>query len=66
MCIRDRLYLLTYLAPNFGQLNFSDYLVHGYAVNNSQLLVAVAITIAFVLGLTLLGYFCLKTREIAK
>ena len=60
------LYLLTYLAPNFGQLNFSDYLVHGYAVNNSELLVAVVITLAFVLGLTLLGYFCLKTREIAK
>jgi hypothetical protein len=60
------MYMLTYLAPNFGQLNFSNYLVHGYAVNNSQLLVAVAITIAFVCGLTLLGYFCLKTREIAK
>jgi len=60
------LQMLTYLAPNFGQLNFSNYLVHGYAVDNNQLLMAIAITIAFIFGLTLLGYFCLKTREIAK
>jgi len=58
--------LLTYLAPNFGQLNFSNYLVHGYAVDNNQLLIGIAVTIAFIFGLTLLGYFCLKTREIAK
>ena len=58
--------MLTYLAPNFGDLNFSDYLVYGYAIDNNQLFIGIAITIAFLFGLTLLGYFCLKTREIAK
>ena len=58
--------MLTYLAPNFGDLNFSDYLVYGYAIDNNQLLIGIVITIAFLFGLTLLGYFCLKTREIAK
>jgi hypothetical protein len=60
------LQMLTYLAPNFSQMNFSDYLVYGYAVDNNQLLIGITITIAFLLGLTLMGYFCLKTREIAK
>lgn len=60
------LLMLTYLAPDFSQLNFSDYLVYGYAVDNNQLLMGIAVTIAFLMGLTLLGYFCLKTREIAK
>ena len=58
--------LLTYLAPDFRQLNFSSYLVYGFAVVDQQMLIAVAVTIAFLLGLVLCGYFCLKTREIAK
>jgi len=58
--------LLTYLAPDFRQLNFSNYLVFGFAVDDQQMLIAVAVTIAFLLGLVLCGYFCLKTREIAK
>jgi len=62
----NSLLLLTYLAPDFRQLNFSNYLVFGFAVDDQQMLIAVAVTIAFLLGLVLCGYFCLKTREIAK
>ena len=62
----NMLKMLTYLAPDFGQLNFSDYLVKGFAVDNQQMLIAIAVTIAFLMGLILCGYFCLKTREIAK
>ena len=57
---------LTYLAPNFAQLNFSDFLTYGYSIDSQRLLVAMAITIAFCMGLSIVGYFCLKTREIAK
>ena len=60
------LHALTYLAPNFAQLNFSDYLTYGFAVDNQRILIAVLITLAFCAGLTILGYFALKTREIAK
>jgi hypothetical protein len=35
-------------------------------VDSSRLGVALLISIGFCLGLTILGYFCLKTREIAK
>jgi hypothetical protein len=67
----DRLLVLllgamTYLAPNFSSLNFSKFLTHGYAIDTQRMLVAVTITFAFCLGLSILGYFALKTREIAK
>ena len=35
--------LLTYLAPDFRQLNFSDYLVYGFAVDDQQMLIAVCL-----------------------
>ena len=57
---------ITYLAPDFSSLNFSNFLTYGYAINNDRILVAVSITLAFCVGLTVLGYFALKTREIAK
>ena len=64
--ISHRLSDLTYLAPNFKQLDFSNFLTYGYSIDNQRILVALAITLAFCVGLTLLGYFSLKTREIAK
>ena len=57
---------LTYLAPNFAQMNFADFLTYGYSIDSQRLLVAIALTLAFCFGLSILGYFCLKTREIAK
>ena len=57
---------LTYLAPDFRKLNFSDFLTYGYSIDGDRILVAVTMTIGFCIGLTILGYFCLKTREIAK
>ncbi|MFO0036709.1 MAG: ABC transporter permease [Planctomycetota bacterium] len=57
---------LTYIAPDFRRMNFSSFLTYGYSVDSSRLGVALLISIGFCLGLTILGYFCLKTREIAK
>lgn len=56
---------VTQIVPNFSRLDFSDFLTHGYFVDNDRLLVAVVISAAFCLGLTIFGYFCLKTRELA-
>jgi len=57
---------LTYLAPDFSYMNFADYLTNGYAIDNDWILISLASTLGFCVGLTILGYFCLKTREIAK
>ncbi len=56
---------VTKVVPNFSRLDFSDFLTYGYFVDNDRLLVAAFITAAFCLGMTFLGYFCLKTRELA-
>ena len=60
------LYGFSFLAPDFSKFNFSNELSAGYSVSNSRLLIALSLTLVFCLGFTLLGYFSLKTREIAK
>ncbi len=56
---------LTYVFPNFSEMNFSDFVKYGYYVDNQRLLVAMAITFAFCLGVSIIAYFCFKTRELA-
>ena len=62
----NALYYLTYLAPDFKRLNFSSFLTYGFSVDTNRLAVALAISLGFCLWVSVLGYFCLKTREIAK
>ena len=64
--ISHLLYGLSFLAPDFDKFNFSNELASGYSVSNSRLLIALSLTLVFCFGFTLLGYFSLKTREIAK
>jgi len=56
----------TYLVPNFAAFDFSDFLTYGYAIDPSRISVALTSTLAFCFGFILIGYFALKTREIAK
>jgi hypothetical protein len=56
---------VTRIVPDFSRLDFSDFLTYGYYVDNDRLAVAFLISMAFCAGLTLMGYFCLKTRELA-
>jgi len=56
---------VTSIVPNFAKMDFSDFLMYGYFVDNSRMLVAFCMTIAFCIGLMIFGYFCLKTRELA-
>lgn len=56
---------LTYLAPSFSNLDFSRFLTYGYSVSNDRMAVALLIGLAFCAGSALVGYFTLKTREIA-
>lgn len=60
------LYGLTFLAPDFSTFNFSDELASGYSISSDRVLIALALTFVFCCGFTLLGYYSLKTREIAK
>jgi len=60
------LYGLTFLTPDFSRFNFADDLATGYSIGGNRVLIALALTMVFCFGFTLLGYFSLKTREIAK
>ncbi len=57
---------LTYIAPNFSIFNFSESLIYGYDISLDRLGVAFITAFAFFIGFSILGYFSLKTREIAK
>jgi hypothetical protein len=56
---------VTRIVPNFSTMDFSDFLAYGYFVETDRLTVAFLVTMAFCFGLTLMGYFALKTRELA-
>lgn len=57
---------LSNIAPNFSQLHFSEFLLYGYSIDIHRLAAALSVALAFTIGLTVFGYFCFKTREIAK
>ncbi len=57
---------LTYIAPSFPEMDYSDYLVYGFSISPHRLATTLFVCAGFVIGLSVFGYFCLKTREIAK
>jgi hypothetical protein len=56
---------LSYAVPRFEQFNLSNYLAYGYTIDNQVLLINLAVALSFTVGVTVLGYFCFKAREIA-
>lgn len=56
---------LSFAVPRFEQFNLSNYLAYGYTIDDQVLLINLTVAISFSLGMTILGYFCFKTREIA-
>lgn len=53
------------LLPDYGGFNNSDFVANGFDINNGIILRHFVITMAYVAVLTTVGYFFLKTREIA-
>jgi len=57
---------MRYLVPDFTRLDFSEPLVAGFNINLSVFLIATILTGVFAFMTVIVGYFVLKTREIAK
>jgi hypothetical protein len=57
---------LLHLLPDFSQFVEVQYLAHGYDIPRDLLLQHVAATLAFLIGAYVIGYFMLKTRELAQ
>jgi hypothetical protein len=53
------------LLPDYGGFNTSDYVANGFDIQNSIVLRHFLVTLVYVGVLTTVGYFFLKTREIA-
>lgn len=54
------------LLPDFEQFVEVQYLSHGYNINSNMLLQHVVSTLAFLFAAYVIGYFVLKSRELAR
>ena len=51
--------------PDFTAFNTSRFVAYGFNINGNLLAQHFVVTVAFVIGLSIYGYFFLKTREVA-
>lgn len=58
--------LMTKVVPDFGSMNTSDFLAKGYDIDPNRIAIQIAVAFSFCFAIAIVGYFCLKTREIAK
>ena len=54
------------IAPDFTQFNGSSYVASGFNIPAGLVVQQVLVCLAFVLGSTVVGYFFLRNREVAK
>jgi ABC-type transport system involved in multi-copper enzyme maturation permease subunit len=60
------LWLLANVLPDFGRFSFSEYVASGFDIPGDTILAYTCRAFAFVLPVFVVGYLCLKNREIAK
>lgn len=57
---------VTYILPDFRSYSTVDYVAYGYNIPMNQLAQDLIVCGTYVLGLFIIGYFFLRTREVAK
>lgn len=57
---------ITYILPDFRSFSTVDYVAYGYNIPMNQLTQDLIVCGTYVLGLFIIGYFLLRTREVAK
>ena len=57
---------LSYMVPDLTKMDFSEPLVTGFNINSAPFLIASTLGLIFMFLTVVVGYFVLKTREIAK
>ena len=55
-----------YFLPKLGEFNYDKYVALGYNIPGDLVAAGLITTFGFFLAMFAIGYFCLKTREIAK
>ena len=59
------LYSTTFVVPSFSDFDTVDYVAYGYNIDIAVISILLCKAFSYALGTTLIGYFVLKTREIA-
>ena len=54
-----------YMIPDWGRFRTAKYVAYGFDISGELVAIQLVLTALFVLGLTVVAYFFLKTREIA-
>ena len=62
----DAVQKLSFIVPDFTKMDFSEPLVAGFNINSAPFLIATTLGLIFMFMTVVVGYFVLKTREIAK
>lgn len=64
--LKQAMLSLAQVLPDFRSFSTVDYVAYGFNVPANRISQDLAVTAAYVLGLFVIGYFCLRTREVAK
>ena len=54
------------ILPDFGRFNFSEYVASGFNIPGDTALIYTCRAFAFLLPVFVVGYLCLKNREVAR
>ena len=57
---------VTGLLPDFGQFSSVDYVAHGFDIPADLVLVQLVTVLGYLAAVFAVGYFCLRTREVAR
>jgi hypothetical protein len=60
------LWVLSKILPDFGRFSFSEYVASGFNVPGDTVLIYACRAFAFLLPVFIVGYLCLKNREVAR
>ncbi len=60
------LFVCSSILPPFGQFNYADYVAYGFDISASLLLMRLLSVLGYLVPVFLVGYFFLKTREVAR
>jgi ABC-type transport system involved in multi-copper enzyme maturation permease subunit len=64
--LKGAMYSLSYVLPNFRSLSSVDYVSYGFYIPINRLAQDLTVCLAYLAGLFVIGYFFLRTREVAK
>ena len=66
MVLKKAMESLTFVLPDFRSFSTVDYVAYGFHIPMNHLYQDLTVCLAYLVGLVVIGYFFLRTREVAK